>query len=70
MTIPARTHRLAYALALGLPALALGFAALAQRGTGPACVELPDETAQPGLTTLIDPAPAPACIRVRLAEVR
>ena len=70
MTIPTPTHRNAYALALGLPALALGLAALSQRGEGPACVELPEAEAAPGLTSLIEPAPTPACIRVKLAEVR
>jgi hypothetical protein len=70
MTIPARTHHLAYALALGLPALALGLAALAQRSAGPACVELPDDLAQPGLTSLTEAVPHPACIRVKLAEAR
>lgn len=70
MTIPAPTHRLAYALALGVPALALGLAALSQGGEGPACVELPDEVAGPGLGLLDPVGPPPACIRVRLAEVR
>lgn len=69
MTIPLPTHRRAYALALGVPALLLGLAALSQGGDGPACVELPDAAAQPGLSSLADPAPTPACIRVRLAEV-
>ena len=70
MTIPAPTHRLAYAFALGLPALALGLAAVAQRGAGPACVELPDDPPQPGLAFLDQAAPQPACIRVKLAEAR
>ena len=70
MTIPATTHRLAYALALGVPALLLALAALSQGDDGPACVELPDVAAQPGLSSLAEPTPAPACIRVRLAEVR
>ncbi len=71
MMIPAKVHRYAYALALGLPALALAVAALGQGGEGPACVELADDDSpQPGLSSLADPAPTPACIRVRLAEVR
>jgi hypothetical protein len=70
MTIPPRTHRLAYALAFGLPVLALGLAALGQGKQGPACVELPDEVVRPGLAFLDEAASHPACIRVKLAEAR
>lgn len=70
MTIPHRAHLLAYALALGVPGLVLGLAAVAQQTGGPACVELPDDEARPGLDMLETAAPQPACIRVRLAEAR
>jgi hypothetical protein len=70
MTIPHRAQTLAFALALGLPALALGLAALAQRPAGPACAEVEQGPAQPGIGMLDGPVAAhPACIRVRLAAV-
>ena len=68
MTIPRRAQTLAYALALGLPALTLGLAALAQHAAGPVCAEVAEAMARPGIGFLDGPAPArPACIRVRLA---
>ena len=71
MTIPRRAQTIAYALALGLPALTLGLAALAQRPAGPVCAEIAEELAQPGIGMLEGPAPArPACIRVRLVAAR
>ncbi len=70
MTIPPRTQSLAYGLGLGLPVLLLALAALAQGKVEPACVELPDVEAQPGLSFIDTAEPTPACIRVQLGEAR
>lgn len=71
MMIDPQTRRLGLVLGLGLPALALGLAALAQRPAGPVCVEVPEDLAAPSLALLDNAAaPHPACIRVPLAVLR